>query len=71
MKRTLLVLCCAVLTAGVSGCGETSNAPMSPDSVRSDNGGSLGGGGRSGTGIATDSTTNLAPANGGSLGGGG
>ena len=72
MKRIGLALCCVLIAASVAGCSNSNGAPMLPDGARYDNGGSLGGGGRSGgTTISTDSTSQAAPLNGGSLGAGG
>ncbi|HSU17569.1 hypothetical protein [Longimicrobium sp.] len=72
MKRIGLAMCLALgIACGVAGCEKTAGTPTFPDGARYDNGGSLGGGGRSG-GIAPGSDSAAAtPINGGSLGGGG
>jgi hypothetical protein len=68
-----------VIAVGLSACETSKSAPLLPvDQVRYDNGGSLGGGGRSGEDTAGSSGASrvvvdsaAAGDNGGSLGGGG
>lgn len=74
--RNRLAFCCLLAATSLSACGTNTSAPLLPaEGARFDNGGSLGGGGRSDqslVSVGVRDTNYVRPlSNGGSLGGGG